>query len=88
MGWDGAVLSHGKGPLSWGDTNTAARSSPVLPHPPLPLCPRALRLGRPQNFPPQLHPIQYSQYREERTTPGLAWLQTSATWLLGGLGWG
>lgn len=35
----------------------------------------------------KLHPIQRPQCQEGRAATGLAWLQTSATWLLGGLGW-
>lgn len=60
----------------------ARRSSPAPPHP------SALWLERPQNVLLQLHPIQYPQCQEGRAAPGLAWLQTSATWLLGSQGWG
>lgn len=64
-----------------GGTNTARRSSPAPPpH-------SALWLERPQNV-LQLCPTQYPQCQEGRAAPGLAWLQTSATWLLGSQGWG
>lgn len=36
----------------------------------------------------QLHPIQDPPCHGGRAAPRLAWLQTSATWLLGSLGWG
>lgn len=68
--------------MPWGDTNTAGRSSPAPP------CPSALWLERPQNFLSRLYSIQYPQCQEGKAAPGLAWLQISATWLLGGLGCG
>lgn len=73
MGWDGAVLSHGKGPLSWGDTNTAARSSPVLPHLPPPPPPGPAARKTPEfPTPAPSHPVLPVPRGENHPGAGMA----------------